>query len=217
MKLLLIAALLITSSANAIDFEIGIGQTDYQRSPNGIWWQNGFDHSFDLRANSINLGVSDYVTESIKWRVGYTHLGTVSSWALAVPDAQYNMVNGCHSPSLCELDQYIGKGSIEGIYLTMSPEMKIGSVKLFMDAGLWGYFPHFNMKVYRGATPRRDSFWDVHTDEHMQFGPVLGVGVEYEKVQLVATIYASQVGGVEPNTIPFWGAYTPNLTVKMVF
>ena len=207
--------LLMASTAQAVDFEASIGRTEYTKSDNGIWYQNGFYNDFSDGATSYSLGFTGYAYESVKWHAGYANLGQVASYALAVPDAQYNGVNGCYAP--CTLDQYIGKGSIEGIYITLAPEMQFGKAKVFVEGGIWGYIPHFNMKVYRGTGTPATPFWDATTDEHMQFCPVFGFGVEYDSLQIVATIYSSHISSVEHNTIAFWNETVTNISIRKAF
>jgi len=207
---------MLPASVFSAEFEIHVGQSQYSKSENGIWYQDGFANEFDLDAPSVGFGFTDYLVPGIRWHAGYVNLGKVSSTALAVPDAQYNGINGCHS-KLCELDRYDGEGSLEGIYLTVAPEVKIGAVKAFVEGGAWGYIPHINIKVYRGTTSMSNKVWDVTTDEHMQFGAVIGFGFEYDKTQIIETRYTSQVSNVEPNTIPFWNGHVTNISIRRIF
>jgi hypothetical protein len=219
MKTAIAAIMLIAStSASAVDFDISLGQTMYDKSGNGQWWQSGLDNKFQLQSNSIGFGFSGDVTETSRWRVGYINLGQMSSSAIATTDANYNGGTGCIGTCVAS-NVFIGKGNVEGISLTIAPSYSIGKVKGFVEFGAWGYIPHFNMVVYdtNGGAGNTVKVWDKDTDDHMQFGPILGVGVEYEKVQLVATLYTTQASNVQSDTVPNWGDRTLNVSVRKVF
>ena len=218
MKALLVAILLISSSAKAVDFELSLGQTTYDKSENGQWYQEGLDYKFHLQTNSIGLSVTDYLTDDIRWRVGYINLGEMSSNALATYDNNYNGSNGCVGNCVA-MDVYIGKGNVEGIYLTIAPEMKIGKTKIFVEPGVWGYIPHFNLVRYDTSTGGASTYKgdDLTTDTHMQFGLVLGFGIEYDNLQLVVASYGTQVSNVVGNTVPNWGDRTTNISLRKRF
>lgn len=220
MKKLLAAILLITSTAQAVEFEFSVGQTVYDKSANGQWYQEGLDYKHSLQTNAIGFAFTDYLTDGVRWRVGYINLGEMLSSALATTDANYNGSNGCIGACV-EKAMFIGRGSVEGIYLTVAPELQVGKVKLFAEAGAWGYIPHFNMVVYRNNPAEcadcAVKVWDKTTDEHMQFGPVIGAGIEYDNLQLVVTIYATQVSQVNGDTVPNWGERTTNLSIRRMF
>lgn len=223
MKTILAAILLFASAAQAVDFEISVGQTTYDKSGNGQWYQEGLDYKFDLQANSIGFSFTDYLTDGLRWRAGYINLGKLSSVAIATTDANFSG-SGCIG-QCAEKSVFVGHGKVEGIYLTVAPEIRVGKTKLFAEVGAWGYIPHFNMTVYSNNPPDcvnsnancARKVWDRTTDEHMQFGAVIGFGIEYDDMQIIVTSYGTQVSQVNGDTVPNWGERTTNVSLRKRF
>lgn len=219
MKTLFAAILLLASTAHAVDFELSGGISKYQQSDNGTWWQNPFPNSFEMTTTSFGIGVTDYLTDAVRWRVGYTHLGNVSSYAEAVGnDNNYNGVDGCVGPCML-MSHWYGKGYAQGIYATLAPEYSFGKVKVFVEGGLWYYDPAFSMTVpdwYSGPGDTTPKFVQVDHEEGNQIGPVFGFGIEYDKTQLVMRWFKTEANG-NPDTVAIYQKYTVNLSIRRIF
>lgn len=205
----------------AAEIEIIAGQSTYQKSDNGIFYQNGFENEFQLKSSSIGIGFTDYLTESIRYHAGYMNLGNVSSYAKALPtDANYNPgTSGCNGECL-PLAQWHGSGKVEGLYYTVAPELILGKWKVFIEGGVWAYQATHSVIIpdtisCAGCTPRTYHFIHKKT---IDFGFVYGVGVEYDKTQLTINFWQSNVNGVDPNTdIGFYQGYTMNISLRQRF
>ena len=211
--LFLTLILLFASSAQAADIELGIGHTTFNPSDNGVWWQQGLDHHLNMDDNSINLGLTDYLTDSIRWHAGYMHLGKTSTWAIATSDANFTG-SGCATNPCAYSDVYIGSGEVQGVYLTAAPEYNWGNVKLIAEGGLWFYKADFNMVVIRPVGLNSSQvIWNQNKQDAIQIRPVFGLGVEYNKVQLMLDMYGVDSSGEEINHIPNYKGSATNLSL----
>lgn len=199
-KKILVSVLLslLSCAAAAVQLEVAVGQTEWQKSNATDWWQEGpasegFYNTFNLKSTSYRVGVAGYVSTSVRYRAGYANLGSVSSRAGATNfDSQYDMVNKrCVDPSSCEIVDYVGGGSADGYYFTLAPEYRAGSWALFGELGLWAYFPKFSMSKFHksGQVDRLD------INSAMQVGPVAGVGARYGDLSVVFRMYHTNYSG----------------------
>lgn len=206
--------------AAAAEMELSAGQSTYQKAGNGIFYQNGFENEFQLQSNSVGLGFTDYITDSVRYHAGYMNLGWVSSYAKAVPvDANYNGVNGCNGPCL-PLATWHGSGKVEGIYYTVAPEIVCGKWKAFIELGGWAYQATHSVIVpdtisCAGCTPV--SYHFIHK-RVIDYGFVYGAGIEHDKTQLAINFWQSSLSGSDLNTdVGFYDGYTMNISLRQRF
>lgn len=204
----------ISLPALAIDFEFGIGNTTFSKPPNTIWYQQEFHHTFDLNSGSYSIGVSDYLTQSMRWRVAYTRLGNVSSNAQATSDAIYNATNHC-TTGHCQLNTYRTEGSVRGFSLTLAPETMVGGIKVFAEAGAFVYLPKFAAHVASSNTGQ--VYGHVQYSEGWKAGPQIGLGVEYQRVSLVIMAYKIDSPTPDVDAVPNWGPWAMNVSMKARF
>lgn len=216
MKILLLITMLFVIPVQAADIEISLGHAQWEKSGNGIWWQDPFPNQFNLQSTSYTIAISDYVTESSRWRVGYTNLGAVTSYAEAVADdANYNG-HGCYDPCL-PMSHWYGTGSVDGIFASLAPEYKIGNVILSAEAGLWFYTPKFVMDVpdwcpTHGCTPQ--SIQARHRPD-MQIAMMFGIGMSYKSLLINVRSYRVDASGDEFPAI--YQGYTHDISIGYRF
>ena len=219
MKTLLLALLLLSSTAMSFEFDIGIGQSIYSRPENGIWYQNGFENDFKMQTVSASFGINDYIYENLKYRAGYMNLGNVSSYALAVArDDNYNGVDGCIGPCL-PLSHFYGTGKVEGLYATLQPQYKINSVTLFLEGGLWLYRPTFSMIVpdARSCAVGCDYYVHNESENDLYIGPVFGFGARYKNIEIAVTFWRVDSYGTDEKKIPIYQSLTNNISIRSLF
>lgn len=212
----IVAFILSASSwlAHALDYEISAGHTTFQKPPNTIWYQREFPHIFDLNSGSYSVGVSDYMTSTIRWRAAYTRIGDVLSDAQATSDAIYTATGHCVT-GVCPLNTYRTEGSVRGFSLTLAPEKQVGGVKVSVEVGAFIYMPKFYAEVAGCAsctvTDRKEY------SEGWKVGPQIGVGVEYQRVALVLTAYKIDAPTPDVDAVPNWGPWAANVSMRVRF
>jgi hypothetical protein len=179
-------ALVLALPAFSMSLEISSGLSNFTESDKGIWWQpgpasEGFSTSMDLDSKSITIGVSGYATDWAKWRVGYAHLGKVSTKAWATSDDLDYDFDGQKCRPGCTMAYYHAKGSVQGVYALLAPEIRSGNWSAFVEGGAWVYVPKFEVGD--------DVLAPNKIEEKLTVGAVAGLGVGYKNVSLVARAY----------------------------
>lgn len=224
-KILFIVGLLLCGAAQAnsikdwldlhgISVEASVGNTQYTKPNNTIWYQNEFHNTFDLQSSSYSIGITGYLLPSTRWRVAYTRLGQVSSVARATSDAIYNATNHCTTGS-CPLNTYRTEGSVRGYSFTLAPEMQMGSFKVFAEAGAFVFLPKFIATIDNcSAASCIQQF-----SEGWRAGPQIGFGAEYRptKTQLVVTAYRVDAQTSNVDAITNWQGWAMNAAVRQQF
>ena len=147
MKKLLIAGILtvVSGSASALDYNVSAGITNAGTPPNGIWWQNGYDHSFQSNVPSVGARVDQRFGD---WGVGlgYEYIGDFASHASAVAsDAAY--AAGTPYPT----SNWYGHQINQGLFL--AARRYIGD--FYVEAGPMLSYTKFSMNIpdWMGAKP----------------------------------------------------------------
>tara|TARA_R110000868_G_scaffold211993_2_gene462023 strand:+ start:5809 stop:6459 length:651 start_codon:yes stop_codon:yes gene_type:complete len=210
---IILAALSI--QAHAVDLELSLGHTQFGKTENGIWYQNGFDHTLDLDSNSWSIGVTGYATDWMRWRAQWTQLGTMATWAKGVNDANYNGGGAsCYDP--CENHKtYKTEGSLRGLSLTLAPEMNLGmGVKGFVEGGVFYNLTKFHAEASEGGN---HFTYQNEYREGWNWGTQLGVGLEYKKTQLVVTWYKADAPTKDENAIISRSGEVLNVAIRYRF
>lgn len=223
-----IFAALLMFPAQALDFEIGAGQTQWSKPPNSQYWQQEFPHTFDLLSPAYYIGVTDASSHKPVWfngwsnglryRFGWLDLGNVrgEAWATS-EDANYSGTGGgCYDMSRCrpeDLNKWDTHGRTKGFEASIAPEWAVGSGKAFIKVGIYAHRPRVNVRIWRqDVDPGR-----MHFDykERVNFGPVVGVGYTYKSASISLSCYKINARGkgeddptndVDPVNIPQnWG------------
>ena len=218
MKYLIIMLLFVTN-CYAVEFEILAGHSVYATSNNGIWYQTGkgLDYHFERDANSVGFGLTDYIAPDVRWHAGYMNLGETTSWAIATPDADYTG-SGCVKSPCDKYDVYMGKGSVEGFYFTVSPEYTYNDFKFFVEGGLWAFLAKFNATVIGPRTQTYNQvFFNMNKKEDWQLGLVVGFGVEYRKTQFLVSAWRVDSVNDWDVMIPNYQGYTTNFSIRHIF
>lgn len=187
-------ALVCSSAAPAQSFfaiEGAIGGAAYQHGPNGLWYQDGFQHRLDLTAPAIEVGFTGdlYQTQrwGLSWHLDYAWLGTIHTQAMATPnDANYDAnTKSCNGPCW-PLANYMGSGHDSGFMLTLEPHLNWGNWRFGVEAG-----PYYHRNVWAmnvegwvsspTATPENIS---VQNTRHWRLDYVAGTSIGYKNVSL---------------------------------
>lgn len=211
--IIFIAIAFFSMAANALDLELSVGTTKFGQTDNGIWYQNGFDHTLDLQSPSYSIGVSTYLTSGMRGRLEYTYLGNTSIKARGVADANYNGVDGCNG-SCWNINHYHTSGSVRGFSATLAPEWSVGGgYKVFIEGGLFVFLPKFVAQA--GETEA--VVWQNEYREGWQTGLQLGGGVQHGNTQFVLTAYNVDAKTPDENAIPNWQGLAFNVKLRQLF
>jgi hypothetical protein len=217
MKQLLLMALMLTGlKVQALDLELGAGQTQWSKPPNSQYWQQEFPHTFDLISPAYYVGVTDYLArgtssawydrghDGLRWRAGWLDLGNVrgEAWATS-EDANYSGVGGgCYDMSRCrpeDLNKWDTYGRTKGVELSLSPEWVVGPGRVFVKVGAYIHRPRVNVRISRQDNDPGRTHYDYR--QRINVGPTLGVGLMYQKATLSLSCYkinAKAVGQDDP-------------------
>ena len=157
-------------NAQAQEVEIAGGITQFGKTDNGTWYQEGFDHTIKVTSPSLSIGVkTDYL------RAGYTYLGHASSSALAVSvDSNYNEHTANHCNGEClPLAHWNGHGDVSGLY--------VSAYYKYLELGVFAYRPTWHMDVpdivwCQGCQPK--SVTVIH-EAKIQTSPYVSFGYEH--------------------------------------
>lgn len=208
-------ALFFVNDARAVDFELGAGRSLYQETEHGTWWQNGREHHIENHTNSFNLGLTDMLTDNIRWRVGYMNLGSQHLWSIDTSDPDYDG-EGCMSSPCAQNAIIIAKGHVEGYYFTLAPEYRYKDVKFFVEGGFWLYQAHSDITLI-DQSPTNQVIRVFHKKDDEQANWVAGFGMEYKNTQLAFMAYRVDSSGEWINHQPAYRRITYNISLRHHF
>lgn len=204
-KLTALAAYMAVIPAHALEFEIGTGVTQYEKQPNGVWYQNGFPSDIDLTGTTISIGVSHQVG-SLRYRIEYLSLGQAMSNAIATTDQNYSPKYVATCGSECEVLKFHGLGDVWGMVLSVSRPVHAFGLPLYAEGGLWAYVPKWRVEVYT-LPPNPVQVASVKHEPKMEIGPMLGFGIRHSGVDIGLRYLYAEANGDEWPAI-YKGAYT---------
>jgi len=138
---------LIPAFAGAAQIEIGAGVSRFDHRADGIWYQQGLPHRFDLQSHAFLLGLTGDFSPTLRWHVDAVDLGSssVDSWDTAADEYYSPSLHQCLSH--CDnLAHFIGSGHVYGIATTLewhtTGEWQIGA-----EAGPFLYHSRWSIHV----------------------------------------------------------------------
>jgi len=118
-----------------LDLELSIGITKFQQQTNGIWYQEGFDHSLKLKSASYSAKIFSHPSAN-GWQVGvgYTYVGKAASEAVATAsDANYDPIKKACVGPCWPLSHWYGAGTVQGVSLLARKNFESG---WYVEGGL---------------------------------------------------------------------------------
>ena len=172
------------SITDYVHAEIGIGGAAYQHSANGMWYQDGFQHRFDLTAPAIEVGLTGDLYQAshwgVSWHADWAWLGQIHTQAMATPsDANYNPVTkGCNG-KCWPLANYLGSGHDQGFLLTIEPHLDYGGWRFGVEAGPYIHRSNWTENVLGWvSSPTAPQInLSVHNTPRWRVGAVVGASV----------------------------------------
>jgi hypothetical protein len=137
----------------------------------------------------------------------------VNSWALAsASDENYAECKNDHS-KCWPLSNWIGKGSVQELYLTTTHDFKVKGATLIGEAGVTAYRPTGTITIpdWRSGPDAQTQFVQVTHDPKIQYGGLLGVGVQInDSTSLMYEIEKHYAGGDD------WPAIYNGMTRQLI-
>ena len=206
-------------SAHAAQVEIGAGQAQYQTLGNGIWYQEGFQHTLGLKSPAFMAGLTGDATRHVAWHLDYVYLGRASVDSWDTPnDANYSGhgYNGTPLP----LAHYIGSGSVYGFAATLEAHTS-GRLRFGVEGGPFIYRASWSLSVpnwYPSVETQPRIFEQSgpvqpvsFSQSHWALGYVVGVSARYHAWGFSLRRYVDNAGfsghGADPWP-PLWRAQT---------
>ena len=215
-NLLIVVLLLIPMKSMAVDYELGIGQTQFKKTVNGTWYQEAFPYTLDLKSVNWSAGISHKFDAIPRVRAEFVNLGEASADALAVPiDAYYN-TNTNHCVGRClPLARFQSSGNVRGVALTIAPEKSFGDFSVFVEGGIYIFRPTYSAVVTNVRWTHEADPITVYTKHKTttQMTYVMGIGVRYKQVEIVARYYDVEAADDNVPAV-YLGAYSASLRFR---
>lgn len=212
------------SITDYIHLEAAIGGAAYQRGPNGLWMQDGFQHELHLTAPATEVGFTGNIIQrqywGIDWHADWAWLGTVHTNAL-VPSANTNTTSGrwvgpdlvgvnaanpCSGP--CNnLSRFIGSGHDQGFMLTLEPHADYGGWRFGIEAGPYIHRSTWSEDVLNWVSSPGAAPQNIHVAYKPQWllGYVAGASVGYKNFSITYQYFGNKVNGTASNPYqPIW-------------
>jgi hypothetical protein len=208
------------------EIEVGIGGSAYQHGPNGLWYQDGFQHELDLTAPMFEVGFTGDAYQAahwgISWHLDWAWLGTIHTDAM-VPSANTNTTSGhwdgpdlvgvntsnpCSGP--CNnLSDFKGTGHDQGFFAAVEPHLDFGGWRFGIEGGPYLHRSTWaedvaNWVPYAGAAPRGNQ---VHYAPKWVLGWMAGASIEHDHLSITYQYFHnSSPGSADNSYVPIWKA-----------
>ena len=212
-----VLALIATVPVQAANFEMAVGESEFNSQPNGVWYQNGFAHSLGLNSPSLSIGATGYATDWMRWHAGYTYLGQASSTAIAVSsDAIYAKYGG-NSAKYWPVSHWNGSGDVNLLYATLAPEYKSGDFTFAIEAGFTAYKPTWAVNSPDWIPCATCATQNITPTHHgvIQLGETIGFSLKYGDTSIVFSRYTISASGDQWPAI--YTGHTDNLSIRHQF
>lgn len=201
--------------------EAGLGGAAYQHGPDGLWYQDGFQHTLDLAAPAVEVGLTGDIFQhgewGVSWHLDWAWLGTIHTDAM-VPSANTNTTSGkwvgpdligvnqadpCSGPCR-NLSRFIGSGHDQGFMLTIEPHYDFRGWRFGVEAGPYLHRSTWSEDVVNwvpvaGAAPR-----NIHVEYKPEWlvGYVVGASVSRGNFSVAYQYFQNRTKGSMSNPYP---------------
>lgn len=205
------------------EVELGTGLTHFTRAENGIWYQEGFPYRLQMDSPSLSVGVRHKIADNlviidrINLRGGYEFLGRVKSTAVATAsDEDYATCS--HDTSTCwPTSHWYGVGDVQGLYLTLQPEIDIGDYSLFAEAGVSFYRSSWRVDIpdWRPTREGPERYLTATHQTRWERTNILGVGIRRGAWSLAYTQRKARATGDEFPAV--YEGKARNISIRFAF
>lgn len=181
-----------------LEFQVETGTCEYERSPDGMFWQSPQQTNLQLAPACKNASIAGLwgKSQTWGWRLGYHDFGTIrarDNRFMRRDDEIYSRPSGCNPATLsgCMGTMY-GEGHNWGISAALTGQYRIGrDFALIGEAGLL----FFNSAFHAWATKDEDN-GILYAREFSSFrdsppAPMIGVGARWKYFGVMYRHYES--------------------------
>lgn len=220
-------ALALNAQAESwFDFEAGVGGALYGKAPNGLWWQEGFQHNLQLAAPAFEVGFAGNIYQSSHWGVdwhadwvwlGMTHYdamvpspytNTTSGHWEGADFVGYNAANPCNGPCT-NLTRFVGGGHDQGFLLSLEPHIDYGGWRLGIEGGPYLHSSTWSEDLYGWFAPGESTPSNLHVEHAHRWvlGYMVGVSAAYKNVSLAVQYFSNKRADGDPTPPPWTGTW----------
>lgn len=195
--LVFVVAAALSSWHNHVEATTGlfveVGQSNFQKQPDGVWWQAKYPSVFDLDGTYFRLGAES----ATGWRVSYVNLGKYRTQALATVEEDRYFSGDCDEKTCKSPDSYTTDGSSQGVTLSRVFRKPYGYVELgayygrqTFELNARGLSPgsHFAAtNIYPGPPSEYGHY--RFTGRRFGLGYMLGAGLTYRQTSLSVNFF----------------------------
>ena len=196
LAVVLISAMMYFCKTAHADGFVEIGQSNFKKPPDFLWWQSIYQNDFDNKPPYFRIGY-----EHKGFRLSYFDLGEYRLSALATSDEVRLVAGQCNASTCAPPDLYVTKGSIRGIlasyvarYNWFFAEVGVSSVRQTFDLS--------TLIVNEGSLngPIGNSYHYSEAKKGRSY--MAAVGIERGHWSLSAFYYNSNAGVFENGNFP---------------
>ncbi|MFM0432400.1 hypothetical protein PQQ75_25540 [Paraburkholderia aspalathi] len=230
-----VAAMALASSAQAESFfqiEAGIGMASFTTLQDGMYFQKGFSHHFDLHVPAGRVGIVmnaiDYrqgsVIPGLRIHADYMNFGSVHMTSDAAQDAEdftsqgqtggYDAATkGCYDNNCGAIRKFDSSGGLQLLAFTLEP---------YWQKGAWTFGVEFGPTLFRSTwtstatVVSATSPWGpkgsvevLQHEPHIQLGTIIGASIGYKAFSLRYNYVFCPLGSSTGKNVPagFKGAH----------
>lgn len=147
MKAIILAFALASVTAHAAQIEVGAGVAQSATNGDGTWYQQGLQHSLNLKTPAFMVGVTGNISPHFSWHLDAVDLGSysVNSWDTYQDDFYNTQTHQCVS-HCGELLHFLGSGHIYGVAATLEAHTT-GAWQVGIEAGPFLYHSRWGVNV----------------------------------------------------------------------
>ena len=181
MKLIAILLMLLPVVAGAVDIELGTGTAHFKKNQDGLWYQEGFPYSEDLKTTPLSIGLS-HKFGNYRALIEYLDLGQVFMSALATHDYLYAPGQPGNCVGDCPLYRFVGNGNVKGFVLSAARDVSIFNIPFYVEGGIYTYKSTWREIVLDSTTGTE--LIKINHEPRQEITPMLGFGIRYSGLDI---------------------------------
>lgn len=204
---LLVLALCLPAQAGELGWYMEYGETRGEKQADGVWYQEAYPYWMDTEDATFSIGVT-YKTDKLKYSAAFLPLGKHFVNAIATSDGTYNPYFVTHCGSECGLASLIGRGSVSGVMLSVSRDVRPFGLPLYAEVGVYANVKKWQVTIGPVMGDGSRPTVELAREHQIDLGPMVGLGVRYDNVEVGwQYIYLDDSSEGDPMTPMLVGAH----------
>lgn len=205
-------------SAQAVEFDVGLGMSHFVDNVNGLWYVEPFDHSMKMNSLSAELGVTENVWQQrnfgLDLRQAYVYLGEIHTHAM-VPTVMSNTRQGafvgpdfkgaatsnpCYG-TCTNMSTFDGAGHDQGLSLTAQPYYIYKDYKFSLIGGAFAHLDQWSENVSNLIGSVSGSPYNLHVENHqgISVGETAGFAIRKGNMTIKYQFYRTPFHAATPS------------------